>query len=54
MPQLILAPWFFIFFTFWISFFMLSPQKIIKHINLNSPTIKNSKTQHMNWTWPWL
>nr|AVP25590.1 ATP synthase subunit 8 [Sphenophryne schlaginhaufeni] len=54
MPQLIPAPWFLIFISFWFILITLSPLKILPHTLLNNPLTKTSKTQHQTWPWPWL
>nr|YP_009733723.1 ATP synthase F0 subunit 8 [Zhangixalus omeimontis]QHV34473.1 ATP synthase F0 subunit 8 [Zhangixalus omeimontis]WBP64288.1 ATP synthase F0 subunit 8 [Zhangixalus omeimontis] len=53
MPQLIPEPWFFIFLMSWLIILSVSPTKILNHFNLNKPNLKNSKTSHNSWIWPW-
>nr|YP_010364879.1 ATP synthase F0 subunit 8 [Rhacophorus chenfui]QTV20827.1 ATP synthase F0 subunit 8 [Rhacophorus chenfui] len=53
MPQLIPEPWFFTFLVLWLIILLVSPTKILNHLNLNKPHLKITKTSYNSWTWPW-
>nr|AIZ97052.1 ATP synthase F0 subunit 8 [Papurana kreffti] len=53
MPQLCLTPWFLYFIFSWVILLFLAPNKILKHISLNEPSLKTTETLKFTWTWPW-
>nr|YP_010238764.1 ATP synthase F0 subunit 8 [Odorrana grahami]YP_010442976.1 ATP synthase F0 subunit 8 [Odorrana jingdongensis]QTE20714.1 ATP synthase F0 subunit 8 [Odorrana grahami]UTD48926.1 ATP synthase F0 subunit 8 [Odorrana jingdongensis] len=54
MPQLDPVPWFCYLTLTWLIFMLLTPQKILTHINLNAPSIKKAKTLPSQvWPWTW-
>uniref|UniRef100_A0AAU6S695 ATP synthase complex subunit 8 n=1 Tax=Theloderma albopunctatum TaxID=1775700 RepID=A0AAU6S695_9NEOB len=53
MPQLIPDPWFFIFFTTWLSLIMMIQTKTIYFSFLNKLNPKTYKNVSNLWTWPW-
>nr|WRW11375.1 ATP synthase F0 subunit 8 [Afurcagobius suppositus] len=55
MPQLILAPWFYIFVLSWLVLLIIVVPKALSHTFPNSPTTQSTKqTKTPSWTWPWL
>nr|YP_009161749.1 ATP synthase F0 subunit 8 [Bufo stejnegeri]AKS28295.1 ATP synthase F0 subunit 8 [Bufo stejnegeri] len=53
MPQLDPAPWFFILFSAWMVFILISPVKTSNYTLLNDPTPKPFKGLNKPWHWPW-
>uniref|UniRef100_A0A0U2GYH4 ATP synthase complex subunit 8 n=3 Tax=Haplochromini TaxID=319058 RepID=A0A0U2GYH4_9CICH len=54
MPQLNPSPWFAILVFSWLVFLTLVIPKILQHIFLNDPLLRNLDNPLMEpWDWPW-